>query len=180
VLPDSAGHYTPPAGFTSGPYKTQAEAMEACPLPPVLVGTCCGGGKLMPTRATFTLANKTGVYASLPNSVVVDITATAASPSVVWSVVVSSSEFQVQFFCNDTTKAVYVAMYRCGANTVAAPGQTVWVANGAANAMDFRHDFTCDEDLTATLSGTQFVGTVNAWTVGCGGAGSADLYVTWE
>jgi len=60
VEADSGGIYTPPDGATSGPYATEAEALEACPFPPLEI-TCgeCTQLHSVPRPLVLSFVNQT-------------------------------------------------------------------------------------------------------------------------
>jgi len=67
---------SPPAGFTGGPWATAAEA-AACPVPDVVfsgLGGCTPDPFTVPGAVYFNLISRTGILASLPNSVRIPIT----------------------------------------------------------------------------------------------------------
>lgn len=66
VLPDPDGHYAKPPGYRSGPFLTEEEAGEVCPVVQDCDSLC--PPVQMPGLMTASFVNKTGVCTCLPNS----------------------------------------------------------------------------------------------------------------
>ncbi len=187
VSPDGDGVYTRPAAASGHPFKSEAEAYEACPLPPQLLDMCCGteypDGMPVRTGVVISLVNRTGVYAGYPNSVFVDLDGSScSSSSCSWATASGGVTFIVQLYCTSSLKFVSVQVSSCANTATASAAGWTATALGSGTGQQFQYAYECGDDLYAELLGTQFLGTYTAAATGpanCGGSGTMDVYATW-